>query len=500
LLPLDEQAVAVQTAAVALGILGNESSARTLVDLLKDTDAAQRLLGKTEVPYRTRAFAGYGLGLLARESPNNELRQEIARHLIDVLEAPHFATRDIKVAAMTALGLTPLATAGTGAGPASDAPGVWVASRETQLAFLLDYFDQANARANKSTRHWFVRAHAPTAMARLLDGAPAALRAPVAELLLDAVGRHSKERQELRQSATLALGQIGTAGASLLDARIRAELTRLIKDGLPQERRFALISLAQVGSRPGVDAEPWAGHAEVRNQLVRQMSRGKSQLKPWAALALGVFGRASVDHDLAPDPTTAAALKAAARAEKSPDAVGAYLLALGLRRDAEGADVCLEKLDTLQGSDEARGHAAVALGLIGQRSAIKPIQEVVRASSYRQDLLKEAAIGLGLLGDKDMLDELIVMLENANSLPTQASLATALGVIGDSRSIDPLIAMLEDEDLTATARGFACVALGIVCDDAPLPWNSAISVNINYRANTTTLTSVGLGTGILDIL
>jgi len=43
------------------------------------------------------------------------------------------------------------------------------------------------------------------------------------------------------------------------------------------------------------------------------------------------------------------------------------------------------------------------------------------------------------------------------------------------------------------------VALGIVADKEPLPWNSKISTNINYRANTTTLTGDN-GTGILDIL
>ena len=37
--------------------------------------------------------------------------------VIDVLEAPHFATRDIKVAALTALGMTPLALADSSAAP-----------------------------------------------------------------------------------------------------------------------------------------------------------------------------------------------------------------------------------------------------------------------------------------------------------------------------------------------------------------------------------------------
>ena len=40
----------------------------------------------------------------------------------------------------------------------------------------------------------------------------------------------------------------------------------------------------------------------------------------------------------------------------------------------------------------------------------------------------------------------------------------------------------------------------LVSDKEELPWNSKISVDINYRASTATLTAPDLGTGILDIL
>ena len=92
------------------------------------------------------------------------------------------------------------------------------------------------------------------------------------------------------------------------------------------------------------------------------------------------------------------------------------------------------------------------------------------------------------------------MLRNeAKTLSTQAAIASALGFIGDARSIDPLVEMLASTDVTPKARAFAGVALGIVADKETLPWNSKISVDINYRANTTSLTSPE-GTGILDIL
>ena len=74
-----------------------------------------------------------------------------------------------------------------------------------------------------------------------------------------------------------------------------------------------------------------------------------------------------------------------------------------------------------------------------------------------------------------------------------------MGFIGDARSVDPLVGMLKDQELTGGARGFAAVALGIVAEKEELPWNAKFSVDINYRANTTTVTGEK-GTGLLDIL
>jgi HEAT repeat protein len=93
----------------------------------------------------------------------------------------------------------------------------------------------------------------------------------------------------------------------------------------------------------------------------------------------------------------------------------------------------------------------------------------------------------------------VTQLQDADTLTTQAAIASALGFIGDARSVDPLVGMLKDQELTGGARGFAAVALGIVAEKEELPWNAKFSVDINYRANTTTLTGEN-GTGLLDIL
>ena len=121
-------------------------------------------------------------------------------------------------------------------------------------------------------------------------------------------------------------------------------------------------------------------------------------------------------------------------------------------------------------------------------------------SRYRPELLRQSAMALGLLGDKDIGLQLAAMLKDARSLASQAAIATALGFIGDRRSIEPLLALLTDENVSERARAFAAVALGNVADKEMLPWNSKIGFGINYRAAPATLFDPGSGTGILDIL
>ena len=506
-----------ETASTALGILGHESSIETLVKLMQDHPDAHAWVGGTEVPMRTRAFSAYGLGLIGARSLKNETRQRIAEYLMDMLEAPELSTRDVKVGAMISLGLTRVDVVSEGVavpenGEGADSNVADAFSRQSQLRFLLEYFDEAKMRSNSKTRHFFVVAHAPTAMARLLldtNGkaiAPelVALKAEIAKALMDAVDQHSKREEEIKQSCTLALGQVGDCDngpkpEDEVDKAIRKVLVAQIKDGEQQARRFALISLAQVAGRKGQGEDAQGGLNEVTSELLNQMSKGESNLRPWAGLALGVMGRALSDNTGQPlDEGVSKELLDACSKEKSPERVGAYALALGLRKYKEAIPVLTEHMVKTFADDDARGENAIALGLIEERSCAEQIQAVIDESKYKPALLKQAAIALGLLGDRLVVPKLVEMLSTSTGLATQAAISSALGVIGDASSIDPLVAMLKNKQLTDSARGFAGVALGIVCDKEDLPWNSKIAVNTNYRANTVTLTSEG--TGILDIL
>ncbi|MBL8860307.1 MAG: HEAT repeat domain-containing protein [Planctomycetes bacterium] len=479
-----------ETSAVALGILANEAAQRTLADIARDNEGGRALVGKQEVPFRTRAFATYGLGLLGARTNQNHVRQEIVRTLVEVLETSKTSTRDVKVSAVIALGLVPVDPALEGQ---ADARSDVSRSRQSQIDYLIQVFHDDKV-------HDLIRAHVPTALARLCAGATAEDRDAVAAALLPVLGTFSKHDKHVIQSSALALGVIGSLGDSDIDSRIRSSLTAVIKEKRAdqQARNFAVIALAQLGGR-GSGENTDAQRENLRAFLLDQAARGDSHLRPWAGMAVGVMERAVIDAGGTTPLGVRETLRSLFADARAPDAVGALAIGLGIARDTEAVPLLLAKLE--KNSDPVtQGYLCVALGLLDSRAAVPTIEALVKKSRFQPVLMQQAAIGLGLLGDKELVPELVTLLTEAQSQASQAAVASALGFIGDARSIDPLVTMLQRKDgLSDGARGFAAVALGIVSDKEMLPWNSKISANINYVAGTTTLTD-GSGAGILDIL
>jgi len=101
-----------ETAALALGLIGDDRCISILVGLLAE-DAAGRELSGGRVATRTRAFAAFGLGLAgqrvrASEREEANKRQWITTSLVAALEVHDEAAYDVPVAALIALGLRPL--------------------------------------------------------------------------------------------------------------------------------------------------------------------------------------------------------------------------------------------------------------------------------------------------------------------------------------------------------------------------------------------------------
>lgn len=488
-----------ETAAVALGILANPRSIPLLRDLALDTPLGRRLVGSSvEVPYRTRAFAAYGLGLVGSRTGDEIQRAGIVQVLRHVIDSEGTRTRDLKVACVIAMGLVPLATVESPPVP-EGAVAQPPSSRTAQIDFLLGFLGD-------DEQHSLMRAHCPTALARLVnaEGLPPARFREARERLAEALLRHMetpRESTEIQQSCVLALGQLGTSEDSPLDRRIREVLVAVPKQLSDQQtRNFSLVALAQSGGTPG-SGDPSRAISEVSTVLLRQLADGRSSIQPWAGLSCGVLAERLVGHglDAAVPATLGRAVRQALADESNPARLGAYAIAAGIMGDVESIPILLKRLER-ERDDTAAGYIALALGLSGASEAVERIQALVEASRHRPELLKQAAIALGLLGDKEAVPKLVKLLREARSLGAQAALSSALGIIGDKRSIPPLVEMLADEDLSDGARGFAAVALGIVADKEKWPWNAKIALDLNYRASATTLTDPSAGTGILDIL
>jgi HEAT repeat protein len=495
-----------ETAAVALGILANDANTKLLIAMMEDDTSALRnapnnLQITGDLATRTRAFAAYGLGLIGYRTTDATVRAQINDACVKLLdgEGKTLGTRDIQVACLTSMGLTALPVEVTSTPEGAATTTTTLRTRGDQLKWLMKfYLDETN--------NFMIRAHAPIAMGRLLTGLDdPALKAEVATQLITDLSKHSTKQAEIQQSCALALGMIGDCDADKQDTDIRTALMTVLEDLADQQtRNFALIALGQVAGRPGKGsgdpiAAVLAGKKEgnPRSFLADQLAKGKSAVQTWSALAIAIMERSLDDAQQTSSSDMKDMLRTVLADEKSPQQVGAYAIACGIVKDLGAKDVLIKNLDEVK-DIEARGYTAVALGMMNERSAVQPIQDIVKKSKYQPELLKSAAIGLGLLGDKQLVPDLITMLSEASGLSAQAAISSALGFIGDARSLDPLIAMLEDTQKTDLARAFAAVALGIVADKEDLPWNSKIGVNINYRANTTTLTDQK--GGILDIL
>jgi hypothetical protein len=93
-----------ETAALALGVAGRPAAVAPLLALVRDEPAGRTLCERAKVDDRTRAFAAYGLGLLARQSDDAAVK--LAAHdALWALLAGDEAGRDLRVAAANAMGV-----------------------------------------------------------------------------------------------------------------------------------------------------------------------------------------------------------------------------------------------------------------------------------------------------------------------------------------------------------------------------------------------------------
>ena len=472
-----------ETAALAFGILNDASALeRVLLPLLENQTEGQRLAGKGEVPLRTRAFAAYAMALIGASSTDSDVQLWVLRHLLHTLETDRSSAQDLRVAAAVGIGLLHPQS------PLVAEEGV------DRLANLL----QAGRQDD------LVLAHLPNSMAKLLRGLPAenlALRDRVLDATLALLDPRAKSGAYLQQSAVMTLGLL----ARPQDPRSGEIFTALKQAAASakdqQARNFCAISLAYLAAAdPAFDSLD--NRQPVTRALLQGLHKSNSSFEAWCGLALGVQAFLLAEQGLTTPVVVSTALLEKFEETRAPEQLSAYAIGLGLMHPDGAAEPIRRRMDTT-GDTEFLGYGALALGLLQAREHADALMALIETKKRDPVLLRQAAIGLGLMQDPRALGRLMGYLHPAEGRPTLSVLAAAaiaIGFIGDNGSIQPLIEILKNQRLTPLGRAFTAAALGMVGDSATMPWHAAIGADLNYRATVPTLVDPSLATGILDLL
>jgi HEAT repeat protein len=467
-----------ETAALALGVGGQATALPLLLALLRDDPAGRKLCEREKVEDRTRAFAAYGLGLLARQS--DDAATKLAAHdaLFAVLDGKQ-TDRDLRVAATNAIGLL------------VDPEQV----RHRRLAWQC--VDELLALQDRGSGDF----HVPVAIGRLLGRGDSASHRRCKEIfvavLLDgrspgpqsrAIARDLDRSNAAQQSAAIALGMLALPTEQCpADADVARALQEYAQKGVDRlARRFATMALGRIGG------------AANRQWLMTTWQRAHKNLeRPWLALALGLIAARDAAAGK-PDEALARMLVDGLQEASFVEVRSAFAVAIGLTGWLPALATLRDFLREHEATEAIGGYACVALGLLGEPAAAPLLGEVVDRSARRPFVLQQAAVGLGRLGDPDATPRLVALMARSESVAVLAALANAIGQIGDRRAIPLLVALTKDDEQTKLGRAFAAAALGGVCERFALPWNLPLSRDANYGAPVDTLSNGA--TGVLDIL
>jgi HEAT repeat protein len=462
-----------ETAALSMGISQMPEALPNLIHLARDSQEGRTLCDRSEVDFRTRSFASYGIGLVAFASSNTDLKRSAFEALKDAVGGS--GDRNIKVSAINGIRLIRINP---------EAGEKELKLRDEMVETLWSYYTKDLGQGDQQ-----IQAHVPTAIATILGRGGDTKGIYKERLAGELEEKFGKRNITIYQSAALALGQLCTATKE--DQKYCKLLDDHAGNGRDhQARYFSIMALADIGGN------------ENRNMLLKRLEKGKDQEKSWAAISLGVLAfdaAKAAGKGATTDSTIGRALHDVLNNEKNDEVLSAAAVALGLCKYNDAADDMRKLMEKYKKRDDFAGYISIGLALMNDTSSKEVIREIVKGAIRRPDLLKQAAIALGKMGDKQVAKDLTELLAAPDkNVAKLSAIASALGYIGDKRSIKPLSTMLFDQSITELSRAFAAVALGGIADKEDLPWNSKIAVDLNYRAAVETLTNES--SGILDIL
>jgi HEAT repeat protein len=404
--------------------------------------------------YRIRCNAIFALGLLGRARGNPD--PELLAVFRAVVQSPT-AEGDVRLSALAAMGLL---------GDVAAVPDLlrWIEARKAGER-ALDDCDVA---------------HAAAALGRI--GAPG-LPGGSGRDVVDALASLLRGARPLpRWSAAIALGRIGAAG----DAATSAACAGLLREAVakeawtPGDAQGAQFAIAALGRAAAGERRTAAEREPILKTLSGVLREGAEGGRAFAALALAVAGRRLAAEERE---RVATALRGElARSRANAEAGGAAAVALGLIGDTASAATLREMLDVPGGDPNLRADAALALGLMRDPAAIPSLRKALDWRAGRV-LVHDAALAVGLLGDRGSVEPLIGLIAEFKVSPRgKGAAARALGWIGDPDSVDRLLAIANHPEVTETERAFAVVALVRIATGGKDADLAPLSEDLNYRA------------------
>ena len=429
-------ASARESACLSLGVLGSPIAAQTCYELMIDSPKGQTLVGLSEVPRTVRAFAALSLGLIGSGESWERLKM-VVEHENEKDQ------KDLIACAITPLGLMD-----------------HTSRKDEIVAFLMGKLEDRRMDP-------LLRSYIPVALGKLGD--PMALNSVMKEF------RKTKQENLVRQSCAIAIGLLADFGKDREPMKL---LRQYINDGKDvQTRHFAFMALADIGARDTSFAANLDRQIKLSNFFLKEMTRPKrTSHRSWAALAAAVHCRV---HPIL-QATVIAKLEENFREIKNPSDKAAMAIALGLLGAESSASMLVEELGNTR-DKTLQGYLCVSLGMMDWKKAAKRIRDIAR-NAIEIRLRLQAATALGLMGDTEAVPMLTDVLETGQTHNVTLSAAKALGQIGDRRAIPSLRKILENRNASGFSRAFAAVALGVICEKTPLPWNSEIKKDCNYYA------------------
>jgi HEAT repeat protein len=139
---------------------------------------------------------------------------------------------------------------------------------------------------------------------------------------------------------------------------------------------------------------------------------------------------------------------------------------LALLRNMDGEESSTTAFSLELSDQDVKASAIMALGSLGDKKAIKPIFKFL--ASKNRNLIEAAVLALGELRAKIATEPILRILNNHDKTNFARHFAAmALGKIGDKRAFDPLIAALSGDDVVI--RIAAADGLGYFGDSHAVP-------------------------------